>query len=240
MRLLFRVRVENAHLLPQTPAVFVANHLHPIDPLLLLGELPAVPDCYTLGDSRSLYGKPWKRRLLRWTKGVIPLNRWWKEERAVIEGAKQGRPDCLALAADIQQTVPDGRSLEMLRQLDRAIRGILSSGSSLLLFPEGRLGNREGQLLPLKPGTATYALRSGCPVVPIAIIGTHDLFFRKCLTLRVGEPITVEPTPRPKSAQIRQLSDEIAARLNALLDGVVDESSDRPYFRRLLNRLFAG
>lgn len=238
---LFRIRVENAHRLPTEPALFVANHLNHIDPLLLLGELPAQPYPYVLGDARSLYNTGWKRALLRWAKGLIPLQRLWKEERAVLQGVESGELDGTeerALASAIREDVPDGRSIDTVRQLDRAVRQVFARGNSLLLFPEGRLGDREGQLQPLKRGTAIYALRSGVPVVPIALIGTKDLFFRKQLTVRVGEPLAVTPTKRPKSSQVRQLSAETAARLSDLLDVDYREPSGRKWFRHLLNHMF--
>ncbi|MGC9503571.1 lysophospholipid acyltransferase family protein [Baaleninema sp.] len=238
VRLLFRVKVENAHLLPEGPVLLVANHLNHIDPLLILGEIPASPYCYVLGDARSLYNAPWKRAILQWAQGVIPLNRWWKEEKAVIAGAKSGREDLAELAEKIQQDVPDGSSIEMLRQLDRSVQAVFNNGDSLLLFPEGKLGTEEGKLLPLKRGVATYALRSGVPIVPIALIGTEDLYFRKTLTLRFGEAIAVPQAKRPKSRQVQAVIEAVRERLEALLPPDYREPDELKLFGSFLNHMF--
>jgi len=164
---LFRVRLENQERLPLKPAILAANHLHHIDPLLLLAELPSQPYYYILGDARTLYNKWWKRLILGFAGGVIPLERIWKEEVAVMTAAKAGQQDLLELATAIEQTVPTGGDIHTLRQIERIVLGILSRGDGLILFPEGRLGKVEGQLhLPLKRGTLIYANANWSPNSP--------------------------------------------------------------------------
>jgi 1-acyl-sn-glycerol-3-phosphate acyltransferase len=158
----FKVRVEHLERIPQQAAILSVNHLHHIDPLLLLAELPTQPYYYILGDARTLYNKCWKRFILDFAGGVIPLERVWKEEIAVMEAAKAGRQDLVDLVAAIKQTVPTGEDIHTLRQIDRIILAILTRGDGMILFPEGRLGTTEAQLhLPLKRGTVIYALRAG-------------------------------------------------------------------------------
>ncbi|MBP0002230.1 MAG: 1-acyl-sn-glycerol-3-phosphate acyltransferase [Cyanobacteria bacterium SBC] len=238
VRMLFRVNVENAHVLPKQPFLLVANHLNHIDPLLVLAELPASPYCYVIGDSRSLYNTKWKRAILQWAQGVLPLDRWWKEEKAVLEGAKSGREDLMELAENIRRDVPDGTSIEMLRQLDRSVQTVFQNGDSLLLFPEGKLGTEEGKLLPLKRGMAIYALRAGVPIVPVALIGTKDLYLRKTLTVRFGQPLPVSPTKRPKSRQIQALTESIEASFESLLSKTYREPDGLKLFRYCLNHIF--
>ena len=62
---------------------------------------------------------------------------------------------------------------------------------------EGRIHARESELLPLSEGAAYFALRSGVPLVPIAINGTSWLRFGGRVRIRVGEPILAE---RPADA----------------------------------------
>lgn len=116
---LFQIKVEFPERIPQTSALIAANHLNHIDPFLLLSELPANPFYHILGDARTLYNNWWKRLFLRLAKGVIPLERIWKEEIAVISTAKAGRSDLTQLADDIQQYVSQSNSIETLRRLDR-------------------------------------------------------------------------------------------------------------------------
>ncbi len=235
---LFRVKVEFSERIPTTPALVAANHLNHIDPFLLLSELPARPYYYILGDARTLYNKWWKRQFLHLAKGMIPIQRIWKEEIAVIEGVKAGREDLAELAAAIEQYVPNGKSIETMRRLDRIVQGIFARGDGIMLFPEGRLGNVEGQLHFLKRGAAIYALRAGVPIVPIALIGTQNLYFRKELTLRFGEPLIFPQSNRPKPHQVQAVLDELQAALMSLLPKDYREPDEPKPLRYFLNHLF--
>lgn len=238
MHSLFRIKVENPERLPQTPALVVANHLNRIDPLLILSQLPASVFFHVLGDARSLYGSWWKRLFLSFTKGVLPLERIWKEEMAVLEAAKAGRSDLAELAADIEKYVPKGNSIEAMRRLDRIVQATFNRREGIMLFPEGRLGKKEGELLPLKRGMAIYALRSGVPIVPMALVGTKDLFLGKELTIRVGEPLYFPQSNRPKSHEIDAVLDEVRAAILALLPQDYTEPTGRKPFRKFLNNMF--
>lgn len=67
---------------------------------------------------------------------------------------------------------------------------IPKSGGCLVVFPEGHR-SRNGRIGKGQPGAAFIARRAECPVVPVAIIGTYQLF--KPLTIRFGSPIVPEP-----------------------------------------------
>jgi 1-acyl-sn-glycerol-3-phosphate acyltransferase len=235
---LFRVKVEYSERIPNIPVLIAANHLNHIDPFLLLSELPAKPYFHILGDARTLYNNNWKRILLRFAKGVIPLERMWKEEIAVVAAAKTGREDLGELAADIEKYVPKGNSIESMRRLDRIVQGIFNRGDSVLLFPEGKLGAVEGQVLPLKRGAAIYALRSGVPILPIALVGTKDLFFRKELIVRIGEPLVFSQSKHPKSQEVQLVIDELQFAIENLLPKDYSEPVGKKLFRKFLNHLF--
>jgi 1-acyl-sn-glycerol-3-phosphate acyltransferase len=239
IRTCFRVRVEHPENIPTTPALLAPNHLNHIDPFLILSEVPASPFYYILADARTLYNNWWKRVFLRLAKGVIPLDRLWKEEIAVLQHAKAGGEDLAELAEDIERDVPKSSSIEMLRRLDRAASAIFARGDSIMVFPEGRLGNVEGQLqLPLKRGAVIYALRSGVPIVPVALIGTNDLYFRKELTIRFGEPLTFPQSKHPKPKQVKAALDELKIALTELLPDDYREPNEIKLFRYFLNHMF--
>lgn len=61
------------------------------------------------------------------------------------------------------------------------------------IFPEGREADAEGQLLPLKPGAAYFALTTGLPILPVGISGTRSLCLRRRIRLRVGPPLFPQP-----------------------------------------------
>ncbi|MEH1812269.1 MAG: 1-acyl-sn-glycerol-3-phosphate acyltransferase [Nostoc sp.] len=234
----FKVRVEHLERIPQKAAILAVNHLHHIDPLLLLAELPTQPYYYILGDARTLYNKWWKRFTLDFAGGVIPLERVWKEEIAVIEAAKGGRQDLVELAAAIKQTVPTGEDMHTLRQIDRIILAILTRGDGMILFPEGRLGTAEAQLhLPLKRGTVIYALRAGVPIIPVGLIGTHDLYLGKELTIRVGEPLHFPQTTRPNRQEVDIALEKLQNAMLALLPTDYSEPTGLKLLRYLLNHI---
>lgn len=96
---------------------------------------------------------------------------------------RRGEPDRQALR----------RSLEVLR-----------SGLALGLFPEGTR-SRNGALQRGQPGVALVALRSGAPVVPVAVMGTREIwsfpgiFQRRRLRVVFGEPFYLSPETPPAS-----------------------------------------
>ncbi|MFI6473539.1 lysophospholipid acyltransferase family protein [Streptomyces sp. NPDC050516] len=78
--------------------------------------------------------------------------------------------------------------------LDTALQ-VLGYGGVLGVFPEGTRSH-DGRLYKGKVGVAAMALRSGAPVVPVAMIGTFEaqpkgrrLPRRVPITLRFGEPL---------------------------------------------------
>jgi 1-acyl-sn-glycerol-3-phosphate acyltransferase len=235
---LFRVKVEYPERIPTTPALLAPNHLNHIDPFLLLSELPARPYYHILGDARTLYNKWWKRQLLRLAKGVIPLERLWSEELAVIEAAKQGVDELADLAAAIEHDVPHGGSIETLRRLDRIVQAMFARGDGILIFPEGGLGKVEGQLRPLKRGAVIYALRAGVPIVPVGIIGTQNLYFKKELTIRFGQPLIFPQSNRPKPREVQAVLDHLQAALITLLPQDYCEPDEVKLLSSFLNRMF--
>jgi 1-acyl-sn-glycerol-3-phosphate acyltransferase len=216
---LLRVRVEHPENIPTTPVMLAPNHLNHIDPFLLLAILPPTPYYYILGDARTLYNRTWKRQLIHATGGVIPLDRIWKEETAVMEAAKTDHPELADLAAAIARDVPDGGSMNALRRLDRIVQGIFARGDSILIFPEGGLGGREGHMrLPLKRGAIIYAMRAGVPIVPVGMIGNQDLFWRKEIAIRFGKPLDFGQSSRPRPREVQAGLDALTQAIQDLLD----------------------
>lgn len=100
-----------------------------------------------------------------------------------------------------------------------------------MLFPEGRLGEVEGQMHPLKRGSVLYAMRSGVPIYPVAIIGSKMLYFRKRLTLRFGPPVHVPHQARPKRVAI----DAALADLEQAFDNLLPTHHQEPEGPKLLS-----
>jgi 1-acyl-sn-glycerol-3-phosphate acyltransferase len=108
-----------------------------------------------------------------------PIAGWWFRAMKVIP-IKRGARDLAAMAA----------SEEALR-----------NGAVLLIFPEGHR-SRDGQLQKGHGGTVRLAMRSGVPIVPLAITGTEQGFGGTLrgnqVCMRIGKPYMVEPTRNNK------------------------------------------
>lgn len=239
IHLLFRVRLDFPEKVPHFPALIAANHLNHIDPFLLLAEVPDFPYYYILGDSRTLYNKWWKRQILGRSGGVIPIDRRWREELTVIAAAQEGDGELQELAAAIELHVPEASNVKLLRQLARIIQGIFARGDGIFLFPEGRLGQGEGQLqLPLKRGTALYALQAGVPIVPVALVGTQHLYWRKELRIRWGTPLFFSQVKRPSREEIDAVLVALEEALSHLLLTDYQEPKEVKLFSNFLNHIF--
>lgn len=73
--------------------------------------------------------------------------------------------------------------------------GILKSGHSMVLFPEGTR-SPDGKLLEFKPGGMKLATKSGVPIVPVTIDGSMNLMKKGTfkitpakVIIRISEPI---------------------------------------------------
>lgn len=133
-------------------------------------------------------------------------------------------------AFPIQRGTPDRAALRLAEELVRA-------GDALVIFPEGAV-SETGRLQPLKHGLAMIALRSGAPVVPVALQGTNRILpygsnvprpVWKRVRVRFGAPLTFSDLWRlPPKASSRALPPRTAiesatARVEAALKGMLAE-----------------
>lgn len=108
-------------------------------------------------------------------------------------------------------------NLSMMREAEAALR----SGSSVMIFPEGTRSSG-GALGEFKPGAFELALRSGRPVLPIAVRGTAAALPKKGFILRgkrairvcVLEPISL---PWPPGTDAESLMRTVRAVIGAEL-----------------------
>lgn len=80
-----------------------------------------------------------------------------------------------------------------------AALALLERGWNILVFPEGTR-SRTGELGPMRPGVGLIAKRSGRPVLPVRIVGTHEILppgarwpRRGQVEVRFGSPIAILP-----------------------------------------------
>lgn len=91
----------------------------------------------------------------------------------------------------------------LFRQVDLC----LERGGVVAIFPEAAYGPREGEVQLMKRGFAHFAVDNRVPVVAIALSGTKDLWLRKSIQMRVGEPI--DPGDRDPDVLFETVSDRL-------------------------------
>ena len=95
-----------------------------------------------------------------------------------------------------RQNVKEGLKT-ILQGIEKIKRGV-----SIWIFPEGTRNRNETDLLPFKEGSLKIAEKTGCPVIPVAITGTADVFEKHLpfirpahVTIEFGEPFFVKELP---------------------------------------------
>lgn len=89
-----------------------------------------------------------------------------------------------------------------------AAQNALLRGAAFLVFPEGHR-SRTGGLQPGRSGAIRLAVRTGCPIVPLAIWGTEHGFrgvsLGNPIAVRVGKPY--HPAPRGAHLSTKEMED---------------------------------
>jgi 1-acyl-sn-glycerol-3-phosphate acyltransferase len=115
---------------------------------------------------------------------------------------------------------------------DAAVEAV-RNGECVVVYPEGTI-TRDPDWWPMtgKSGAARIALATGCPVIPVGQWGAQeilapyakkpDLFPRKKITMRVGDPVDlVDLAALPPSAAVTQrATDRIMDAITALVEEV--------------------
>jgi len=129
--------------------------------------------------------------------------------------------------------------------LDQAAEA-LAAGEAVGLYPEGRL-TRNPEMWPerAKTGAVRLALRTGAPIVPVAMVGAHEVVGRTRLLrslvwslirrpkvhTRVGDAIDVDalvPSAAPTNDEIRAAADVVMGHLVDLVEELRGEDAPDP------------
>ena len=108
--------------------------------------------------------------------------------------------------------------------LDTA-EAVLRRGELFGIFPEGTR-SRDGILHKGRTGAARLALKVGCPIYPVGMIGTREIQppdarmpkLRKECTIKIGRPINVERYRNRSDVHLalRQITDELMYEIREL------------------------
>jgi 1-acyl-sn-glycerol-3-phosphate acyltransferase len=107
----------------------------------------------------------------------------------------------------------------------------LEVGGAVAIFPEGNYGPKEGELMPFKKGFAHFAIKARVPVVPVALSGTQDLWFRKQIRVIIGKPVS------PDGHDPASLTAAAFQRIKELMPPY-SEPAGRRFLQRQLTHLF--
>ncbi len=128
----------------------------------------------------------------------------------------------LALLFKAYGTFPVRRG-EVDRQALRTALKVLKQGKVLMVAPEGTR-SKTNTLQKGKDGLSYIAVRSGAPILPVAISGQEEFWhqLRRLRRTRVkvvfGKPFTLEPGEgKLTREQLTQMTDEMMYRIAALL-----------------------
>jgi 1-acyl-sn-glycerol-3-phosphate acyltransferase len=131
----------------------------------------------------------------------------------------------------------------------RSAQAVVDAGAVFVQMPEGTVNGPPGRLGPFRPGAALIALRTGAPIVPLAIAGTEELYVGRRMASRVLPATSARELlrdswdgtpPEPGGRQELELAKRASEALAALLEPVVEElyprTVDRPKHPRRLRR----
>lgn len=149
--------------------------------------------------------------LLSW----LPFDMRWVAKEELFKPPVVGW--LMTWGGDIPLRRGEGDSVrKMLDECEKAI----NAGISVMLFPEGTR-TRDGSLLPFKDGAFSLAIRTGAPILPVALTGTremrpkHSVWFGKANGVaRILDPI---PTTGMTAADVPKLRENARDSIRAAL-----------------------
>jgi 1-acyl-sn-glycerol-3-phosphate acyltransferase len=107
----------------------------------------------------------------------------------------------------------------------KTAKRVLDEGRPLAVFPEGTRSG-DGALQAAKEGATVLAVRSGAPVLPVAIVGSHRFWGRgkllprpwRRMTIRIGAPFKLRMLTAPDRHEAMRLTTaEMMSHIAALL-----------------------
>ncbi len=111
-------------------------------------------------------------------------------------------------------------------------RAVVRNGGVFVQMPEGTVSGPAGRIGPFRHGAALIAIRTGAPIVPLAMAGTEELYIGRRMASRVLPPTTAAAlagdvwpaTPlEAGSREELELARLVTRQLEAILGPVVEE-----------------
>jgi hypothetical protein len=136
-----------------------------------------------------------------------------------------------------------------------AARAVLASGAVFVQMPEGTVSGPPGRIGPFRHGAGLIALRTGAPIVPLAMAGTDELYLGRRMASRIlpatsaadllGDSWDGQPPVEGSREELdlaRRVVQALAERLGPVVEeihpGTVDPPASPRRLRRRLTWLF--
>jgi len=110
------------------------------------------------------------------------------------------------------------KALKSMHEATERIR----EGDSVLIFPEGTR-SADGRLQPYKNGGFRLALKAGCDLVPIGIVGTCNIVPKGSLRVEQGTVHMRIGSPIPGGKYSRREMDQLMDRVRKDMEGLLEE-----------------
>jgi len=184
--------------LPDSPLLLIANHVTAYDGALILYALP---------------GKLRRRVAVAMSGEMLFDLRHGRNQGNVLLNLLA--PAGYRLITALFNVFPLPRARGFRASFDHAGEA-MDRGYSILIFPEGTR-SRDGLLHPFRSGIGLLAQESEVPILPIALLGLHEMRAARRLRpnhleIRIGKPIPVDERAKPSD-----LAASLAQRLHDLL-----------------------
>lgn len=128
-------------------------------------------------------------------------------------------------------------------------RAVIANGAVFAQMPEGTVSGPPGRIGAFRTGWAVIALRTGAPIVPLAMAGTEELYLGRRLASRIlpvtsaralaglapGDPLPAEGT-REELTLGHRMSDALAGILGPAVEALHPWTVDPPEHPRRFRR----
>jgi len=102
-----------------------------------------------------------------------------------------------------------------MKSMEEAAQKI-REGKSVVTFPEGTR-SKDGTIKPFKQGLFHLAIQAGVPIVPISIIGAHEIMPKRSLKVRPGRVTMVIGRPVDVSGYTIETRGELIERVRGII-----------------------
>ena len=156
-------------------------------------------------------------------QGYLGIDFRWMAKKELFKVPVFGQALKLGGAIEVDRA----HSRQAVKSLDEAAKRIVD-GISVIIFPEGTR-SPDGKLMSFKAGGMVIAIKSGVPLVPMAIMGTHYILPKGRLLIRSGEMLIRIGAPIETSTYTLKQKHELAERVHDAVAGLMGPLDSRKY-----------